>query len=161
MNQTSRELTVSMTSRPSTSCLTELAEVSSPSAELTFSNLFAPTKSSPSAHTLTSVASPSSSFFNEDSFDSLEENSATESVQAKSYMRRTRGRNIDKKQSNKAAAIKYRNKKLQEKELLFAECNEYAKKNSELKKKIDEVQTEISFIKSLLVEALIAKNLSK
>lgn len=74
--------------------------------------------------------------------------------------RRTRGRTIDKKQSNKVAAVKYRNKKLKEREILFAECEEYEKKNAELKRKIEDTQTEISFIKSLLVEALIGKKFS-
>lgn len=67
---------------------------------------------------------------------------------------------VDKKESNKAAAIRYRTKKLKEKDELFRECELYAKKNGELKKKIDDLQTEISFIKSLLVEALIKKNKS-
>jgi hypothetical protein len=64
---------------------------------------------------------------------------------------------VDKKESNKAAATRYRNKKLKEREDLFVECEMYAKKNTILKGKIDDLQTEISFIKSLLVEVLIRK----
>lgn len=64
---------------------------------------------------------------------------------------------VDKKDSNKAAATRYRTKKLKEREELFVECEMYAKKNATLKGKIDDLQTEISFIKSLLVEVLIRK----
>lgn len=77
-----------------------------------------------------------------------------------SVLRKTRARVIDKKESNKAAAIKYRTKKTKERDDLFAECETYMARNAELKKKIDECQTEISLVKSLLVEALIAKNSS-
>jgi hypothetical protein len=77
-----------------------------------------------------------------------------------SVLRKTRARVIDKKESNKAAAIKYRTKKTKERDDLFAECDMYMARNAELKKKIDECQTEISLVKSLLVEALIAKNSS-
>lgn len=79
-------------------------------------------------------------------------------LKPKETMRKTRSRVIDKKESNKAAATRYRNKKLQEKDQLFKEREEYCQKNAEMKKKILECQTEISFIKSLLVEALLAKN---
>lgn len=59
--------------------------------------------------------------------------------------------------SNKDAVVKYRSKKQKKKEVLFKECEEYSKKNVELKNKIQDIQTEISLIKTLLVEALIAK----
>lgn len=65
---------------------------------------------------------------------------------------------VKKRESNKQAAIRYRNKKLREKDQLFAECDELAKRNVYLKKRIDDVKTQIGFIKGLLVEALIAKN---
>lgn len=65
---------------------------------------------------------------------------------------------VTKKESNKAAAIRYRTKKLKEKEQLFVECELYSNKNNELRSKIDDLQTRISCIKSLLVEALIKKN---
>lgn len=71
--------------------------------------------------------------------------------------KRVRHKAIDKKESNKAAAERYRFKKLREKEMLFGECELFAKKNADLKRKISDIQSEISFIKSLLVEALIAK----
>lgn len=67
---------------------------------------------------------------------------------------------VEKKESNKAAAIRYRSKKVNEKNQLFVECDLYTKKNVTLKQRIDELQTEISFIKSLLVEALIKRNTS-
>lgn len=78
-------------------------------------------------------------------------------VTSKDKVKRVRGSRVDKRESNKAAATRYRNKKLKEREDLFTECDEYAKKNADLKSKIDDIQTEISFIKSLLVEALISK----
>lgn len=68
---------------------------------------------------------------------------------------------FDKRESNKAAAIRYRSKKLKEKDELFRECEYYSKKNELTRKKIDDLQSEISFIKSLLVEALLAKKRAK
>jgi hypothetical protein len=64
---------------------------------------------------------------------------------------------VNKKESNKAAATRYRTKKQREREELFIECDAYAKKNTVLKGKIDDLQSEISFIKSLLVEVLLRK----
>lgn len=61
------------------------------------------------------------------------------------------------KTSNKEAVVKYRSKKQKKKEDLFKECEEYSRKNSELKNKIQDIQSEISLIKTLLVEALMAK----
>lgn len=82
-------------------------------------------------------------------------------VVSKEKVKRVRGSRVDKRESNKAAATRYRNKKLKERDDLFTECDEYAKKNADLKSKIDDIQTEISFIKSLLVEALISKTKKK
>ncbi len=64
----------------------------------------------------------------------------------------------DQKIKNKEAVIKYRSKKNQKREELFRECEIFSKKNSELRMKCEDLQTEISLIKSLLVEALLAKN---
>jgi hypothetical protein len=65
---------------------------------------------------------------------------------------------VNKKESNKKAAVRYRAKKSKEREKLFAECDLYEKQNSEMKKKIENVENEISFIRSLLIEALLKKN---
>lgn len=65
---------------------------------------------------------------------------------------------VDKKESNKAAAVRYRCKKALEKDRLFAECEIYEKKNSDIKEKIGDLENEIDFIKNLLVQAFLAKN---
>jgi len=64
----------------------------------------------------------------------------------------------NKKESNKAAANRYRSKKQKEKDDLFTECQLYELKNVDLKKEIEDVQSEINCIKNLLVEALITKS---
>ena len=69
-----------------------------------------------------------------------------------------RGGKVDKKESNKAAAVRYRCKKALEKDRLFAECELYDKKNAEMRVKISDLESEIDFIKSLLVQAFLAKN---
>ena len=65
---------------------------------------------------------------------------------------------VNKKETNRAAAIRYRNKKLKQRDELFAQCEFYAQKNVEMKKWIDDTLVEISFIKTLLVEALVSIN---
>lgn len=149
------------------------SSINSPSAEQTYSNLDSIASSSylmaATAHITTAVASPAeSTILNGDesvlnyySSSPSSSSSTEESPSTRSKIRRTRARTIDKKESNKAAAIKYRSKKLKERESLFAECEEYERRNAELKKKIEDTQSEISFIKSLLVEALIAKSRPK
>lgn len=64
---------------------------------------------------------------------------------------------ISKKQSNKEAATRYRQKKNKEKEDLFTTRELYKKENNELKKKIEDIQTEINFVKNILVEMLLKK----
>jgi hypothetical protein len=59
--------------------------------------------------------------------------------------------------SNKLAAQKYRNKKIQKREQLFADCEHYEKLNKDLRKKIDDIQTEVNLIKTLLVQVYLAK----
>jgi hypothetical protein len=63
----------------------------------------------------------------------------------------------NKKQKSKEAVLRYKSKKLQKREELFKECQAYIQKNSDLKRKIEDLRIEISLIKSLLVEALISK----
>jgi len=67
----------------------------------------------------------------------------------------------NKKESNKAAATKYRLKKVREKGELFERRDALVKRNQDMKEKLDEVQCEINYIKSLLLEALISKNANK
>jgi len=143
------------------------SQINSPSAEQTYSNL----DSISTTMNTTAIGSPEeSSALLSGAYDdsvmnyyssSAEDSPAPSLSSTSSKIRRTRARTIDKKESNKAAAIKYRSKKMKEREILFAECEEYAKRNADLKKKIDDTQSEISFIKSLLVEALIAKSVPK
>jgi hypothetical protein len=64
---------------------------------------------------------------------------------------------ICKKQSNKEAAIRYRQKKIKEKFDLFTTRDNYKKDNDDLKKKIEDIQLEINFVKNILVEMLLKK----
>jgi len=73
-------------------------------------------------------------------------------------LKRVKSGRINKRESNKEAANKYRAKKTKERDQLFAECESYAKKNDEMKQKIGDIETEISLIKNLLVQAFLAKN---
>lgn len=82
------------------------------------------------------------------------------SIDRKTSMKKVKTGRVSKKESNRAAALRYREKKQREREQLFIECEMYAKKNAEMRKKIDDTMTEISFIKSLLVEALVARKSS-
>jgi hypothetical protein len=107
------------------------------------------------------VGSPHSSFFSPDEDETSKMSSTLGSSSCTTISRvsgRRAGGQVNKKESNRAAAIRYRNKKLKEREELFAECELYAKKNADMRKKIDDTLTEISFIKSLLVEALVTIN---
>lgn len=121
----------------------------SPPAEMEFNS---------DSNSASSPMSDSSYSIDEDSL--MEPDSVVSSTDAEKIkrVRRSRGRRVDKKESNRNAAIRYRNKKVKERDDLFAECEQYAKKNADMKKKIDDTLTEISFIKSLLVEALISIN---
>jgi len=79
-------------------------------------------------------------------------------VEDQAMKRVNRGGKVDKKESNKAAAVRYRCKMALEKDRLFAECELYEKKNSEIKSKIVDLEIEIDFIKNLLVQAFLTKN---
>ena len=67
---------------------------------------------------------------------------------------------IDKLESNRAAAIRYRAKKLKEKESLFTELEFFANKNAATRASIDDLQAQINCIKSVLVDALIKKKIN-
>jgi hypothetical protein len=62
-----------------------------------------------------------------------------------------------KKESNKEAATRYRLKKLSEKDKLFETRIKLEKENDNVKKRIELVQTEISYLKTLLVQMLLTK----
>ena len=64
---------------------------------------------------------------------------------------------VNKKQNNKEAAIRYRLKKVKEKFNLFATRDSFKNENEDLKKKIEDIQIEINFVKNILVEMLLKK----
>lgn len=64
---------------------------------------------------------------------------------------------VNKRESNKVAAVRYRQKKSKERDQLFQECELYAQKNEHLKEKIADIEEQIGFIKSLLMQALAQK----
>jgi len=64
---------------------------------------------------------------------------------------------VEKRESNKAAASRYRSKKSKERNDLFQQTEIYEKKNIELKEKIQDVEAEINSIRSLLIQALLIK----
>ncbi len=70
-------------------------------------------------------------------------------------------RNADKKQrkkqQNKDAATRYRLKKRQEADLIDKECNELEERNVELRDKVDQMTTEIGYLKNLLAEVYKAR----
>jgi hypothetical protein len=62
-----------------------------------------------------------------------------------------------KKESNKEAATRYRLKKLSEKDRLFETRVKLEKDNDQVKKRIELAQTEINYLKNLLVQMLLTK----
>ena len=64
---------------------------------------------------------------------------------------------VNKRESNKLAAVRYRAKKGKERDQLFKECELLAKRNLYLKEKISDFEKQIGFIKSLLMQALANK----
>jgi len=111
-------------------------------------------------------SAPSSVKRKRESFDASDEtltgdssNDGIDSSAKSKRSRRSPGEGKEKKQSNKEAAIRYRHKKTREKETLFHERDSFESENRELKKKIDDVQTEINFVKNILVEMLLKKNI--
>lgn len=64
---------------------------------------------------------------------------------------------VSKRESNKVAAVRYRQKKSKQRDQLFQECELYGKKNEELKEKISDIEQQIGYIKSLLMQALAQK----
>lgn len=64
---------------------------------------------------------------------------------------------VNKRESNKVAAVRYRQRKAKERDQLFQECELYGKKNEDLKEKISDLEQQIGFIKSFLMQALAQK----
>ncbi len=58
---------------------------------------------------------------------------------------------------NKLAAQKYRSKKLQLRDKLYADLEYHEKINKDLKKKVEDIQVEINLIKTLLVQVYLDK----
>jgi hypothetical protein len=79
------------------------------------------------------------------------------SLEDDSSLKKVKSGRINKRESNKVAAVRYRAKKTKERDLLFQECDFYEKNNNELKEKLSDVEHEIALIKNLLVQALTAK----
>ena len=61
------------------------------------------------------------------------------------------------KDKNNEATKRYRSKKQEQRKKLFDEVDHYEKLNKELKAKIEDIQTEVNLIKSLLVQVFLAK----
>lgn len=57
-----------------------------------------------------------------------------------------------KKEQNKTAALKYRQKKRSEQGVFVSECDELEKRNSELKGRVTELTREIDYLKGLIAE---------
>lgn len=86
------------------------------------------------------------------------ESSGDETV-GDSSLKKVRSGRVNKKESNKMAAGRYRAKKLKERDVLFKECDDFEVKNGHLKEKISNIELEIKCIKNLLVLALNTKKL--
>lgn len=61
-------------------------------------------------------------------------------------------RRLKKKEQNKTAALRYRNKKREEKGVVFTEVEVLEQKNAELQARADDLTKEINYLKSLLDE---------
>lgn len=108
--------------------------------------------------TCDSMTSPAESVCTCCNFDSFSSSSSPITSESDQDIQMVKSkRKVDKKESNKAAASRYRSKKSKEKDQLFAECNLYEEKNNQLKEKISDLETEINSIKNLLVQALLIK----
>lgn len=112
-----------------------------------------------------SIAEEQSSVITLDSFlDSVSvqlEPSATNSRPAPYTKPKGRARNPDrkerKKEQNRSAALRYREKKRSEKGGLESECNQLQERNDELREKVDKISHEISYLKNLMAEVYKAK----
>lgn len=64
-----------------------------------------------------------------------------------------------KKESNKEAATRYRLKKISEKDKLFETRSNLERENDSVKRRIESVQTEINYLKNILVQMILTKSL--
>lgn len=84
--------------------------------------------------------------------------SARPAPYAKSGGRRGRAdRKERKKEQNRSAALRYRQKKKEEKGSVQDECDELEERNKELKEKVDSISREINYLKDLLAEVYKAR----
>ena len=68
-------------------------------------------------------------------------------------------RKLRKKQQNKDAATRYRQKKREEAEQIDQECDKLEARNDELREKVDQMTREIGYLKNLLAEVYKARGL--
>lgn len=61
-------------------------------------------------------------------------------------------RRVRKREQNKTAALKYRQKKREEQGVFVSECEQLEKRNSDLKSRVGELTREISYLKGLISE---------
>lgn len=69
-------------------------------------------------------------------------------------LKKVKSGRVNKRESNKVAAVRYRQKKNKERDVLFQECDIYEQKNHVLRDQIKDIDQEIGFIKNLLFQAL-------
>lgn len=162
--------------------LSDDAAINSPSAEITYSHLAVAAMTPLTNNTMEEASSmedsyiaganPSVRSMDETSSWSFEDDASSSTASPSLNNNSNKSRRVthhrqsagsvskvskSKKESNKQAAERYRNKKQLEKLELFAECERDEERNKQLKAEIEEVQAELNFIKNLLVEALLAK----
>jgi hypothetical protein len=74
--------------------------------------------------------------------------------------RKQRKNMYDKKESNRLAALKYRSKKVQQRQVLFEECQMYKKRIEEMKSNIEKTLEEISNMKSMLLQKVLMEKMA-
>lgn len=73
---------------------------------------------------------------------------------------KTTERKLRKKQQNKDAALRYRQKKKAESSTFMTECEQLESRNKELRDKVDSMTREIDYLKTLMAEVYKAKGLT-
>lgn len=112
---------------------------------------------------VSTCGSPSTCNFSVPDLDVSSGESEVSSDDASKQLRKVNNKNnnksgrVNKRESNKVAAVRYRQRKTKERDQLFQECELYGKKNEDLKEKIGDLEQQIGFIKSLLMQALAQK----